>query len=246
MSAAPTQADLLVDIAETRYECWRTPQGEPYVIDREGPSVAVMLRGRGGSLRAELARAFADLYGKVPSSSALTDALTVLHGRCLHAKVQPVHLRLAAAGAGVVVDLGHEDGEVVDITDSGWELVGRCEGIVFRRTEATAPLPFPARGGDLATLRDLLNVSDESWPLLAAWLVAALLPGIPHPVLLLRGEQGTGKSTAARLLGSLVDPSTAPLRTPPANVTDWAVAAAGSWLVALDSTTCCPTRCARR
>jgi len=41
---------------------------------------------------------------------------------------------------------------------------------------------------------------------------------MPHPVLLLRGEHGTAKSTAARLLTSLIDRCAAQLRTAPRNV----------------------------
>jgi len=35
----------------------------------------------------------------------------------------------------------------------------------------------------------------------------------PYPVLCLAGEQGTGKSTLARLVRSLIDPASAPLRS---------------------------------
>ena len=58
---------------------------------------------------------------------------------------------------------------------------------------------------------------------------------MPHPVLLLRGEHGTAKSSAARLLTSLIDRSASQLRTAPRNVEDWAVAAAGSWVTCLDN-----------
>ena len=73
-----------------------------------------------------------------------------------------------------------------------------------------------------------------------AWLVAALFPEIPHPILALVGEQGTAKSTAARLVVSLVDPSPAPLRTPPREMRSWAAAASASWVVALDNVSTIP------
>ena len=87
----------------------------------------------------------------------------------------------------------------------------------------------------LAELRDLLNVSDGSWPLLMSWLVAALLPDIAHPILFLTGEQGTAKTTATKLLVQLVDPSPAPARQSPRDPDDWSVAASGSWVVGLDN-----------
>ena len=115
-----------------------------------------------------------------------------------------------------------------------WKVVERSP-VLFRRTALTGALPMPERGGTLAELRDVLNVTNESWPLIVGWLVAALIPNIPHPVLLLSGLQGTGKSFAARVLVLLFDPSPAPLRSEPRNMDDWQVAASGSWAVCLDN-----------
>ena len=99
----------------------------------------------------------------------------------------------------------------------------------------TAALPAPERGGQLAELRELLNVTDDTWPIVVGCVVAALLPGIPHPVLLFCGLQGTGKSTAARLCIGLFDPSSAPLRSEPRDPEQWAIASSGSWGVAIDN-----------
>jgi len=85
-------------------------------------------------------------------------------------------------------------------------------------------------------LRRFVNVSDDdSWRLLVAWLVQALRPTGPYPVLLLQGEQGSAKSTAERLLRALVDPSAAPLRTTPRNEHDLYIAAMSAWIIALDN-----------
>ena len=107
--------------------------------------------------------------------------------------------------------------------------------MIFRRTALTGELPVPDRDGDLKLMRALLNVSDECWGLLRGWMVAGFLPDIPHPVLMLGGPQGAGKSTSARVIGSVVDPSPAPLRSQPNDVEGWVMAAAGSWLVAIDN-----------
>ncbi|MFD0332259.1 hypothetical protein ACFQZC_38705 [Streptacidiphilus monticola] len=61
----------------------------------------------------------------------------------------------------------------------------------------------------LALLRGLLNMDDGAFHQLVAWLVAAWIPHIPHPVLTFKGEQGTGKSKTAQMVINLVDPSAA-------------------------------------
>jgi hypothetical protein len=112
--------------------------------------------------------------------------------------------------------------------------------MLFRRSALTAPLPDPVRGGSLDPLAELLHVDQAGFRLVVAWLVAAVLPDIPHPILALVGEQGTAKSTAARLVVSLVDPSPAPLRTPPREMRSWAASASASWIVALDNVSSIP------
>jgi hypothetical protein len=229
-------ATELVSIAAARYELGTSTMGEPFAVARpgHGPYLARMLRGGQASLRAELAAVYADTHQRAPSSSALADAMQVLEGRAIRAEPAALALRVARHGDGLVLDLGDPTGRVVSLTPQGWEVAERSP-VLFRRTKLTSPLPEPERGGDLAELRGLVNLSAASWPLALAWLVASLMPELPHPIPLLTGEQGAGKSTTARILTRLVDPSPAQLRTAPKDLEQWAVAAAGSWMVVLDN-----------
>jgi DNA polymerase III delta prime subunit len=170
----------------------------------------------------------------VPSQSALTDALGVIEAKAQSASREPLWLRVGEHGAGVVIDLGTADGAAVEADAEGWRILDRSP-IVFRRTELTMPLPIPERGGDLEQLRAVLNVNDDSWPLLLGWLISVFFPEIPHSILLFAGEQGCGKSTAARLATMVADPSAAPLQAPPANVENWITTAQGSHVVTLDN-----------
>jgi len=38
----------------------------------------------------------------------------------------------------------------------------------------------------------------DDWPLTVGWVVAAHSPAVPHPILLVRGKQGTAKSNLIR------------------------------------------------
>jgi hypothetical protein len=57
----------------------------------------------------------------------------------------------------------------------------------------------------------------------------------PYPILLVSGEQGAGKSTAADRLRRLVDPHAAPLRGLPREVRDLAIAANNAHVLAFDN-----------
>jgi len=63
----------------------------------------------------------------------------------------------------------------------------------------------------------------------------APLPDIAHPVIYLRGEEGTAKSTAAILLRRLVDPSTVEKRRQPGRDEDFEITLAGQWGIVLDN-----------
>jgi hypothetical protein len=75
----------------------------------------------------------------------------------------------------------------------------------------------------------------EDRPLVAGFLIRALRPEGPFFCLSVNGEQGTGKSTATRVLRSLVDPSTAMLRPPPKDERDFLAGAVNNWCIAYDN-----------
>ncbi len=234
-AGAMSTADRIVELAIQRFRMGRTAADEPFAVAKEGANIARILRGGRDSLRAELAAAHRQRYERTPSTTALANAMLVLEGMAAGANAEPVHLRVAERGNAVVLDLGTSDGRALVIQPEGWQTVDRSP-VLFRRTELTGALPEPVRGADgLEQLRMLLNVTSESWPLIVGWLVSLLLPDLPHPITLLAGQQGSGKSSAAAMLASITDPSPAVLRTPPRDLEQWAVSAAGSWVVAIDN-----------
>jgi energy-coupling factor transporter ATP-binding protein EcfA2 len=98
------------------------------------------------------------------------------------------------------------------------------------------PLPEPQSGGTIDELRSFLNLrNDNDWALVVSWLLAAMLPSGPYPILLIQGEQGSGKSTFTRTLVSLVDPKTAVLRGEPREVRDLIAAAKNARVIAFDN-----------
>jgi 5S rRNA maturation endonuclease (ribonuclease M5) len=183
------------------------------------------------------ARFYAD-YGTAPTSQALRDALTALAGIArFEGDCRPVFVRLAGHEDEIFLDLANEDWEVVRITAHGWDIIPAAAAPVrFRRPAGMLPLPPPSRGGNLSALRRLVNVKTEAgFALIVAWLLGALRPSGPYPMLGLAGEQRTAKTTLGRILRALIDPNVSPLRTEPRDEGDLLIAATNGAIVALDN-----------
>ncbi|HHY32378.1 MAG TPA: hypothetical protein GX515_05015 [Firmicutes bacterium] len=174
--------------------------------------------------------------GKTPSNQAVADALSDVEATCIFSRAeQQVFVRLAEYNGRIYLDLGNPAWEAVEISPSGWRIIANPP-VNFRRPRGMAALPRPERGGNIDELRRFVNVADDDdWRLLVAWLVAVLRPRGPYPVLVLTAEQGAGKTTVVRVLRSLVDPATAPVRTTPRDERDLMIAATNAWMLAFDN-----------
>jgi hypothetical protein len=229
----PSQATKLARLALERYRFAQADDGRAFAVPLVGPPIARPLDGTRSSLRSELAAAYFKETGNTAGKSAIADALGVLDGEAQLADRETLSLRTGTYGDSIIIDLGTASGECIQVGSGRVALIERSP-IVFRRTELTMPMPTPVAGGDVERLGDLINVAAEDLPLLIGWCLSTLFD-IPRPILFLTGEQGTGKSSAAKTIAQLLDPSPAPLRAAPRDVDSWVVAAAGSQLVALDN-----------
>ncbi|MDG9673027.1 hypothetical protein [Micromonospora sp. DH14] len=230
----PTIPELLVEMATARYDVFLGLDGEPYAVERNGSSIALPLRGRTG-LKQRLAVLLWESRGKVPSGQASADVLNVLEGKALDKPRRPVSLRVERAGDRLLIDMGTADGRVIDVGPDGWHVVTGGSPGLFRRTALTGAMPDPDPEGTLDAFQAGMNVSEVNFRLIIGWMLHAFIPDEPHPVLGLVGEQGTAKTTAAKHIAGIIDASPAPTRTAPKDLTDWAVTAAGSWVVTLDN-----------
>ncbi len=182
-----------------------------------------------------LLRAYYRDTGENPGTRAMRAVLELFEARALFDGEEcPVHLRVAEHHGKLYLDLCDPAWRAVEIDSDGWRIVERSAPR-FHRSRGSQPLPEPQRGGNLEELRGFFNIDSDSWTLIKAFLVSALRPSLPCPILVAKGEQGAGKSTACRVISSLVDPRTSALRGAPREVRDLVAAARNSWLVCFDN-----------
>ncbi len=139
---------------------------------------------------------------------------------------RPIHIRVGGDLSRITLDLGDS---AVAVTAQG---ILPAPDAVFARPKGTLSLPAPHIPKTIAEsavaleeLRQVLGIEPHTWIVCLAWLLAALRPEGPYPILYIRGEQGSGKSTLARALLSLIDPRRPDMRALPRDPRDLAIRA---------------------
>ena len=234
----PSRATLAVQYAlSVGADLWHDPDGEPYIDVRGALGERRTLRVRSRACRTWLSGLLYAAEQKAIGGSAASDAVDVLAARAVHdGPERSVYVRLAEHDGAIYLDLADDSWRAVCVTSDGWDIVSEPP-VRFRRPRGLRALPEPvSRVGGWADLRALLHLSEgRDWTLLVAWLVGTMHPSGPYPILGLAGEHGTGKTTVGRTLRSLVNPSEAPLRSPPRNDQALVIAARNGHILGLDN-----------
>jgi hypothetical protein len=226
-----SQVEQLIKLADDLDYFHGTDGETPYVS--VGPET---WRVGSTAFRRWLMHAYHQKHKKVPGSQALNDAVGLLSARAQFDGVRhEVHVRIARAGDTIYLDLADQQRRVIQVTSDGWTVIADCP-VHFVRPRGVQPLPVPEPGSTVDKLREYINVDDDdAWVLIVGWLLGAMNPGRPCPVLVLLGEQGSAKTTATRVVKRLLDPNVADDRTAPREERDLAIAARNSRVLAYDN-----------
>ena len=191
---------------------------------------------RSKQFRIWLRRCYYQATGAAASSAAIATALDLLEARAqFDAPERVVSIRVAEHADCVYLDLAGEHWRAVEIGADGWRVLERPP-VRFRRAPGMLPLPVPERGGSIEALRSFLNLSSQNdFILVVAWLLAALRPAGPYPLLTITGEQGSAKTFLSKLLRTLVDPNVAALRALPREERELMIAANNGHVLAFDN-----------
>lgn len=174
-------------------------------------------------------------FNQIPSDYEMAKVLNALEGKALfQGECREIHNRLAFHDDKIYIDLGCPDWKVVEVSSSGWKIVSEYP-VRFKRSQNQQSLPIPTRNGNVNELREIVNFNDADWVLILCWLSFCYYPKYPHPILILNGEQGSGKSFTSSVFSRLIDPNKSPLLPEPKNTHDLAITALNRWLICFDN-----------
>jgi hypothetical protein len=191
---------------------------------------------RSKRFRAWLRRRYYEATGEAASAAEIRSALDLLEARAqFDAPERSVHVRVAEHAGHIYIDLADDHWRAVEIGPDGWRVIG-CPPVRFRRPAGMLPLPTPEQGASIELLDSFLNLSNSNdFVLIVAWLLAALRPGGPYPLLAISGEQGSAKTVLSKLLKALIDPNVAPVRALSREERELMIAANNGYLLAFDN-----------
>lgn len=224
-------ADMITEIG-LGFDLWHDSEEKAYAsIGRRSYSVKSKI------FRSLLVARYRQQSGqKVPNAEALSAAILAIEGTAIHDRPEQVaYTRVAEHGDTIYVHLADENDTVIAIGINGWQPCS-TPPVRFLRTRGIKALPTPQRGGKLEDLRSLINVPEDGpFALVCAWLAQSFRAKGPYPLLVLLGEQGSAKSTTARVLKGLTDPRALDLRAEQKDLRDLMVACRTNWVLAFDN-----------
>jgi hypothetical protein len=232
----PSAADRLAAIG-SEYELWHDPAQVAYAsVGRHSFKV------HSKPFRSLLIHEYRKRYeNKVPNAEAVAAAQNAIEGVAVFdGHVLVAHVRVAGHGGDVYLHLADAESTVIRIGPDGW---APCKNppVKFKQPAGMHALSMPVHGGKIADLRPFLNLADETtFTLVVASIMGVFNPDGPFPPLVLLGEQGSAKSTTARVLKRLLDPAAAPIRSQPREGRDLMISAGNNWILAFDNLSSIP------
>lgn len=165
--------------------------------------------------------------GTVPSTANIESVCRLLEAQADEKPLQEAALRIWRRGTAICLDLADDNGRIVVVKPDGWVVTAATDAgadaatahdAPFVRPATMLPLPVPSDKATPKTLERLFTellpgVDAVHRPLVLMWLLAALRPGGPFPILALNGAEGSGKSVATDVLQKLIDPSSVTRRS---------------------------------
>lgn len=205
-SAKRSIAQVLIGIG-TRCDLFHDERFDAYAVAAD-KHIRRTLRLCGRDFRRWLCGRYYAETGKAANGQAIAAALAVLDAKAVYDGTQrELSNRFAIQDGRIYIDLCDDRWRAVCVSADGWKVLDKPP-ILFRRYSHQHHLPDPQHGGSLDELKGFLNLrDDDEWHLVEAWLATVPFTSAPRPALTLHGPQGAAKSTSARALKSLLDPS---------------------------------------
>ena len=213
-----TQAEIILELFKSQGPViFRDDMDEGYVqVDVDGKLVLMKCESR--KFEKYLARLCWKELDRVMGRDGIARAAQIVTAEAEYGKIYyKLFNRVAKYEDSFRYDLG--DSKSICCSRGRWSVIENGPVLFKLYQHQKVQLVPGCKEGDVKRYLKYVRVKREDQQLLLlVWLIAAFVPEIAHPILVLFGEKGASKSTTMRFIRSLIDPSKAPLLSlPPVN-----------------------------
>lgn len=211
------ELEKIINYIDIEYRLFHDKDGNVYTQNKKTSSIDNLIND---NFISKLTRDFFNIYNNAPRMQTIKDAITIKSQAAIeNSPCEIVYKHTAAIDNDYYLNLNDPiNKNVIKINSEGWEIVPNKD-INFINENNFYTIPDPAKNNniDLGKLWGCLNIPKNDEILIITWLIDALRPNTPYPILQLFGEQGTAKSTTQEYLKSIIDPSSSNLSSAPKN-----------------------------
>ncbi len=224
-------SSMVMDIIKSMTRGMRDEQGNPYVQFDDESSIWHFTEGVHATNRIQNIAIRETGYPLLDNEFKKTSLF--LTAKAWTGPQEELYYRKAIGENEVYIDTGADE-SFIRIRPDGWDTMKDVPA-KFRRTQAMNALILPEEGGTIDLLRQFMNCSDNDYQKIILCVLYYLVGSGPYPILSIKGEQGSAKTTSAKFIISMIDPSAGCIRAFPRNEADLAVAARSRYVLGFDN-----------
>jgi len=163
---------------------------------------------QGSSFRAYVQDFYYNLHGDVPPRSSTEAIVDWFKGKCLTSPRLSPSVRVKKYKDATWFNMSDKDWRYIKVDQEGWNIEKECPPEVpLVREQSVSRYPDPVKGGNLELLKKHIHYGDEEqWKLLVGFMLSVMRDEKEYPILVISGQQGSGKTTLSDILMTLLDP----------------------------------------
>ena len=219
-------ADIIYNIAAEYCDFFQDQNGDTYLVSCIDNKYDLKYLSNSDDIKTFLTQLHFDEQNQTAKPYAIKTAYdNIVAIGSVNPEKMPVYTRVAIHEDTLYYDLCNDDGEVVVIDEDnvGISYLNTVEDLFFRKDNMMNEQLKPIRNSKyklLDFIEEFFNVDEDLKLLLAVYICVAFVPLIDHPILIVEGEKGSGKTTFLRHIGAILNPTKKGVLTLPTNKSD--------------------------
>lgn len=211
ITSEKSKSDTIFNEVVKKCEFYRDKNGEAYLIMKDFIGYELKYLSNSDESKKFIRKLF---YSSQNATAKTTEISIVYETICSlideNTECVPVFTRVAFFNNTVFYDLANSASEVVEVSANSIKIVKKKDitGFFFFRdpTMQEQVKPLSSDYGIMDFAREFFHILSDQFLLLVVYICTAYIQYICHPVLILEGEKGAGKTTVLDFLKELINP----------------------------------------